>query len=371
MIDSSWLRRRLHTLARTRVEEYDVPGEDALSLVKGLGLDFKDVIKLDANENLMLPREFAASELCQLSKFLDTRIYPLNEKAQLTSALADYLDVNTNQIVIGNSSDDILEIIARVFLKGRVGTVSITPTFEMYKVITHNFGHNYIEVPLRKDFTLDAEDLLEACDELTHICFLCSPNNPTGNQFSLSQVKSLVEKFNGLVVIDEAYVEYGRYSLVSEVKNYDNIIVLRTFSKAFGLAGLRVGYAVTSQKIASELKRIQLPYNVNMVSLEMARRILKRFDQVETSIERIKIERSRLIKEMKNIPGVFPYDSNANFIFFRTLRSSRQVRDHLAQNAILIRCYDSQDLANYLRVTVGTKDMNNRFLEVLKEVMDV
>jgi histidinol-phosphate aminotransferase len=226
-------------------------------------------------------------------------------------------------------------------------------------------------VPLRRDFTLDAEDLLKACDEFSHICFLCSPNNPTGNQFSLSQVKSLVEKFNGLVVIDEAYVEYGKYSLVSEVKNYDNIIVLRTFSKAFGLAGLRVGYAVTSQKIASELKRIQLPYNVNSISLEMARRILKRFDQVEISVEKIKVERYRLIEEMKNIPGVFPYDSDANFIFFRTLRSSRQVRDQLAQKAILIRCYNSHDLANYLRVTVGTKEMNNRFLRALKEVMDV
>lgn len=366
MADSIWLKQQLEKKGKS--EQYDIPGEDTVTLAERLGLDLKDIIKLDANENFMLSKEFITSELNQLSKLLDTRLYPLNQKTKLTNALSEYLEINPNQIVIGNSSDDVLEIIARAFLKRRTNAISISPTFEMYKIITYFYSKKYIEIPLKKDFSLNTQTLLDACNASTHVCFLCSPNNPTGNQFPLEQVKRLAENFNGLLVVDEAYVEYSPYSLIKQIDNFNNLIILRTFSKAYGLAGLRIGYAVTNQKIASVLKSIQLPYNVNIVSLEMALRMLKRFNQVKDSIDKIKFERNRLIESMKKISGIFPYPSDSNFILFRTLRSSRQVRDELAERAIIIRYYNSAKLQNYLRVTVGTKEMNDKFLEVLKEI---
>jgi len=365
---NTWLKRQLSDVGG--VEEYDVPGEGVLLLAKRLGLDVKDVVKLDANENFMLPRELLASELCQLSSFLDARLYPLDQKNRLVATLAEFLDVAPNQIVIGNSSDDALETVARVFLRGGENAVSVTPTFVMYRVITNNLGHKFIEVPLKEDFSLDPDDILNACERSTHICFLCSPNNPAGNQFPVEQVKTLAERFDGLLVIDEAYVEYAPCSIVSLTKEYENLVVLRTFSKAFGLAGLRIGYAVASPEIASALRRIQLPYNVNTVSLELALRVLKRLDLVRAAVEKVKIERARLIEAMRHISGVLPYPSDSNFILFRTAKEARRIRDDLAERAILIRYYDSPGLENYLRVTVGTEEMNDRFLEALREIMD-
>jgi len=351
------------------VKEY-VPSEDALSLAKRLGLGMKDIVKLDQNENFLLPLEFMASELCQLSRFLDPRLYPLDEKTRLVDALTGYLDVSPDQIVIGNSSDEVLETVARVFLRGEGSAISIAPTFVMYRIITTNLGHRFIEVPLKEGFSLSVENLLGACEKSTRICFLCSPNNPTGNQFPLEQVRMLADRFDGLLVLDEAYVEFAPYSAVNLVKEYDNLIVLRTFSKAFGLAGLRIGYAAASPEIASALKKVQLPYSVNILSLEMAIRVLKRLDMVSAAIEKVKAERTRLIEAMKRIPGVVPYPSDSNFIFFRTSREARQVAEDLAQRAVLIRYYSSPGLENHLRVTVGTPEMNTRFFEALKEVSD-
>lgn len=368
MTESSWLNREIGRMGDLAVENYDVPGEGALLLAKKLGKAFEDVAKLDANENFMMPRDLIRSQLGELSTFLDTRLYPLDQQSRLSEALEEYTGANRNRIVIGNSSDELLELLSRVFLKKGTSAISISPTFSMYKVITQTLGRKYIEVPLGPSFDLDVEDILNTCDKSTHVCFICSPNNPTGNQFPLKQVESLARGFNGLLVIDEAYVEFAEYSLVQRINQLNNVIILRTFSKAFGLAGLRIGYAVTSPKIASIMKRFQLPYNVNSFSLEMALRMLHHLDQVKASIEKVKTERNRLIEYMMNIPNVKPYSSEANFVFFKTTKLSRRVGDALAQKAILVRYYNSQELKHHLRMTIGTEEMNERFLKSLKEI---
>ena len=366
---ASWVNRQISR--GHRVVEYSVPGEAINSLAKRLGVKAEDIVKLDANENFMLPREFMASEMCQLSKNLDTRLYPTDQKTRLTTAVADYLNIQSDQVVIGNSSDDILEISSRAFLKERdVTVVSITPTFVMYQVITSELGHRLIEVPLRDDFTLDVDKIMDACERSTHILFLCSPNNPTGNQFHADQVRELAEKFEGLLIVDEAYVDYAPHSVIGLTEEHENVIVLRTFSKAFGLAGLRIGYAVTNPRIAATLKAIQPPYNVNVVSLELALRALTRIDEVRAAVDRTKAERDLLIGNVRGIPGLVPYPSDANFVLLKTPRPARQIRDDLAEKGILVRCYDSSSLSNHMRVTVGTRQMNGRFIRALEEVMD-
>ena len=368
MTESSWLNREIGRMGGLAVENYDVPGEGALLLAKKLGKAFEEIAKLDANENFMLPRNFVMSQLRELSNFLDTRLYPLDQQSRLSEAIEEYTGAKHNRTVIGNSSDELLELISRIFLKRGTSAISISPTFSMYKVITQTLGRKFIEVPLGPDFELDVGDILNACEKSTHVCFICSPNNPTGNQFPLEQVESLAREFNGLLVVDEAYVEFAEHSLVERIGDLNNVIILRTFSKAFGLAGLRIGYAVTSPKITSILKRFQLPYNVNSVSLEMALRMLHNMDQVKRCIDKVKTERIRLIKDMTNIPHVVPYSSEANFIFFKTTKLSRRARDAFAEKAILVRCFDSPELKHHLRMTIGTEEMNERFLKNLKEI---
>ena len=368
MTESSWLNKEIGRMGGLPVENYDVPGESVLLLAKKLGKAFEETAKLDANENFMLPRDLVMSKLRELSKFLDTRLYPLDQQLRLFEALEGYTGAHRSRIVIGNGSDELLELLSRVFLKRGTSAISISPTFSMYKVITQTLGREFIEVPLGPGFELDVGDILSACEKSTHVCFICSPNNPTGNQFPLEQVESLAREFNGLLVVDEAYVEFAEHSLVERIGQLNNVIILRTFSKAFGLAGLRIGYAVTSPKVASILKRFQLPYNVNSVSLEMALLMLHNLDQVKTGIEKVKTERTRLIKSMTSIPHVVPYSSEANFIFLKTTRLSARVRDALAEKAILVRCFDSLELKHHLRMTIGTKEMNERFLKTLREI---
>ena len=368
MTESSWLNKEIGKMGGLAVEKYDVSGEGALLLAKKLSKAFEEITKLDANENFMLPGDFVRSQLCELSNFLDARVYPLDQQTRLSEALEKYTGTTRNRIVVGNSSDELLELLSRIFLKRGTSAISISPTFSMYKVITQTLGRKFIEVPLGPNFELDVGDILNTCDGSTHVCFICSPNNPTANQFPLEQVESLARAFNGLLVVDEAYVEFAEHSLIERISKFNNVIMLRTFSKAFGLAGLRIGYAVTSPKIASIMKRFQLPYNVNSVSLEMAIRMLQHLDQVKASVEKVKMERNRLIKEMANIPHVVPYSSEANFIFFKTTKLSRRVRDTLAQKAILVRCFDSPELKNHLRMTIGTREMNEKFLKSLKEI---
>jgi len=366
---ASWVNRQIS--CGDRLVEYDVPGEGINSLAKRLGVKTEDIMKLDANENFMLPREFMASEMFHLSKNLDTRLYPTDQKTRLASAIANYLNIQSDQVVIGNSSDDILEITSRVFLKEKdVTAISVTPTFVMYQVIASNLGHRLIEVPLRDDFTLDVDKVMDACERSTHVLFLCSPNNPTGKQFPADQVRELADKFEGILIVDEAYVEYAPHSVIGLTKEYENIVVLRTFSKAFGLAGLRIGYAVTNQKIAATLKAIQLPYNINVVSLELALRALTRIDEVRAAVDLVKAERNLLIGNVKAIPGLVPYPSDANFVLLKTPRRARQIRDDLAEKRVLVRCYNSSSLSNYMRVTVGTRQMNTAFVRALGEIMD-
>ena len=362
-----WLSQRLKLSERLRPY---VPGESVAELAKRLGKPATEIVKLDANENFLYPKEILASTLCQLSSSLDPRLYPTDEKEELTEALSRHLNVSAQQIVLGNSSDELLELVARVFLGENEEAISIYPTFAMYRIITNTLGHGITEVPLRKDFELDSRSLLKACNGPTVLCFLCSPNNPTGNQFPPEEVRSFAEEFDGLMLVDEAYVEFAPYSLVNLAGEVENLIVLRTFSKAFGLAGMRIGYAVAPPRIASTLMRIQLPYNINVMSLRMATAVLKHSQVLSSTIQGVKAERSWLYETLRKIPQVVAYPSETNFILFRTLRPSVKVAEALKERGVLVRSFgDTQGLEGCLRVTVGTREMNSQFLAALEGVL--
>jgi histidinol-phosphate aminotransferase len=362
----NWLEAKLEKLQS--IKEY-VPKYYPEVLAKQLGIDIGKLIRFDKNENLFIPKAFLSEILKELTEEIDPRFYPQREKTALTEKLVDYLNVPVECIILGNGSDELIETIVRTFLEANEEAISIIPTFAMYRIIVKNNGNAFKETYLREDFSLNVEDLLSKTSSKTILCFLCSPNNPTGNQFSIESVREIIEKFSGLVVVDEAYVEYAPYSVKDMIKKYENLIVLRTFSKAFGLAGLRIGYGLASSNVVSALKKIQLPFNINKVSLQLAHTLINKRKIVDSAVKKLKVERERFIRKLNKISGVKAFPSDANFILFKTVKETDTVVSELTNQGILIRDIGNiLNMGRCLRVTIGPPEMNNKFLNALTAI---
>jgi histidinol-phosphate aminotransferase len=363
-----WINKRLKEAVRI---EYTL-GEGLDVIAQRIGMKVEDLIRLNANENLFIPRSFLSELLKETADEVDMRTYPRLEERHLIEALSTYLKIPSSYLVVGNGSDPLIETIVTSFIRDSEQVISVSPTFGMYKVITMNHGYEYIDVPLNDDFSLDPDMLLAQVNNRTRLCFLASPNNPFGNQFEIASVKRIIEEFQGIVIIDEAYVHFAPYSFIDLIEDYDNLILLRTFSKAFGLAGLRVGYSIAQPEISSVLKKIQLPFNCNKLSLVIARRILGQSKIVNESVQQIIRERDKLFTDLKKITGVRPVPSDANFILFSTQKDPEKIYSDLQNRGILIRIYRNiVDQRTFLRVTVGPPEINQRFIEALTELCDV
>jgi len=364
---AEWIRQRL----KETVREVYVPSGDAVPAMPAGGLNSKDLVRLDANENLLFPRPLVSAVLREVVDEVDVRTYPRLEEERLNEAIADYLNFPSTQIVVSNGSDPLIESCVKAFLRGDEEAISISPTFAMYKIITRNHGFDYVEVPLNEDFSLNVDVFLSKVKANTVLCFLNSPNNPTGNQFPLADVKKIIEAFNGFVVIDEAYVDFAPYSVLDLIEKSENLIVLRTFSKAFGLAGLRIGCSLSNSEVTDALKRVQLPFNVNKVSLATARKILEHREVIADVVSLVKSERGRLFRRMAKISGVTPFKSDANFIFFKTEKDPEKIYYGLQKKGLLIRRFKSiLERGEFLRVTVGLPEMNASFTDSLKELYE-
>ena len=367
MSAAEWIRRRLKEVAR---EEY-VPSEDAVPTIPDGVLNRNDLVRLNANENLLFPPSLLSIVLREVADEVDVRTYPRLEEEHLIEALADYLNFPSTQIVVSNGSDPLIESCIKAFLKGNEEAISISPTFAMYKIITKNHGFDYVDVPLNEDFSLNADVFLSKVNANTVLCFLNSPNNPTGNQFPLADVKKIIEAFKGFIVIDEAYVDFAPYSVLDLIEKYENLIVLRTFSKAFGLAGLRIGYSLSNSEVTNALKRIQLPFNVNKVSLVVARKVLEHREVIADVVTLVKSERNKLFRRMDQITGVTAYNSDTNFILFKTEKDPEIIYHGLQKKGLLIRRFKNiLEKGEFLRITVGLPEMNKNFTDSLKELCE-
>jgi histidinol-phosphate aminotransferase len=280
------------------------------------------------------------------------------------------LGLPADNIVVGNGGDEILERIAHLFLEKGEQAITISPTFSMYRFAVNLQKAKLIEIPLKNDFSLDFDRLLSSVTTRTKILFLCSPNNPTGNQFGIDEIKSLAEGFPGVIVVDEAYVEFADYSAISLIKKYENLIVVRTFSKAFGLAGLRLGYGVADVEIAKALSEcVSPPFAVNTVSLKVGAKILENIKIVEHAIQRVKAEREKMVKALNGIDGVKAFNSKANFVLFKTEKPLGYVYNGLLQKGVLVRKIGTVlSFQNCFRATVGLPWMNAKLVDALKEV---
>ena len=363
-----WLKHILGEAQRLSV--YDV-GETIEGLARKLNKNSSEILKLNSNENFFVSKEFLKNLLDEVIEEIDPRIYPRDEKTELKEALSKYVNVSPDQIIVGTGSDQLIDLISRALLRHGDITLTITPTFSMYERCVRIQGAELITVPLRKDFSLDVKKILDARSH-AKIIFLCSPNNPTANQFEVEEIRLLMDEFDGLIVVDEAYVEFSERTIVPFVEKSENLVVLRTFSKALGLAGLRLGYAVSNSDLASTLsQRFQMPYAATLTGLKMAIKLLERMNIIKDAVTKLKGERGKLIKRINGIVGAHAFNSQTNFVLMRVDRSSDEVYEALLDRGIIIRNLGRVlHLENCLRVTVPAPAMIDRFITELKGVFD-
>ncbi|MDQ1280855.1 MAG: histidinol-phosphate aminotransferase [Thermoproteota archaeon] len=361
---SGWLEERLKEIQG--LEQYSI--EDSLAeLITGMGPN--SFTKLDANENFFIPISTLKSIFKEVSRDLDPRVYPISEEKILVNELKDHFGFDSDQIVIGNGADQIIELIAKAFLKDSESAVAIKPTFSMYSVTVNSLRKKYIEVPLNDDFSLNIDALLSRVTKKTVVCFICTPNNPTANQFKISEIERFTEEFEGIVALDEAYVEFAPYSMIKLVDRFENLIVLRTFSKVFGLAGMRVGYSVANSRLSSVLMRIKPPYNINSFSLRAALGILREKSTVNRALLRLKVERNLLIERLNRIQGIKAFSSDTNFVLFNIHGDSNYVFKELLGRRILVKNVGRILSQNgYLRTSVGLPEMNAKLLNALEDI---
>ncbi len=329
-----------------------------------------ETLKLDSNENFVINKQFQKELLDGAKKISDIREYPLGRTEKLIESLSKYLKISSSMIGIGNGSDQILDLILANFCNKKTRILTSDPTFGFVEERCKLYSIPTTKIPFSKDMTLNLEKFLEKSKN-ADLLYLDSPNNPTGFQFPKKDLQKLIKNFQGPVIIDEAYVEFGDYSLLNMVKTQNNLIVVRTFSKEFGLAGLRLGYFVSSKEFADAFTRvIQYPYPVNTIAIESGILALQKSKQMKDAASLIKIERKRIIDNLRKTDTFEVFDSKANFVLFDAKGAERRIYTALVEQGITIRKLGKIGKhKGCLRVTVGTKEMNSKFLLAIRDLL--
>lgn len=323
-------------------------------------------IKLDSNENFALDRDFVASVAAEAARQVDLREYPLDQLDELYSQLARYAGVNTKCVAAGSGSDQIIELLLST-LASRRATV-FAPTFSYFINRCELHGIKVDQVPLKRDFTLDKKTFVKSAKK-SDLVYICSPNNPTGNQIDSKTAIDIIDSLEDkLILVDEAYVDFADYSLSADATRRDNVVVLRTLSKAFGLAGARVGYMVANEKFVRTFRStIQSPYPISTLSLAIASGVLARADHVRQTIKSVREERDRVFARLSELQGIKVFSSDANFLFIEAGRNYPAISSALKSSGIAVK--ELGNVAGHrgcMRATIGTREMNDKFLQCVE-----
>lgn len=342
----------VQNLIRENIKNLD-PYASARDEFKGASTN---MIFLDANEN---PYDTGLNR------------YPDPQQSQVKELLAKQKRVSGAQILLGNGSDEILDLIFRVFCEPKEDAVIVLPpTYGMYKVLANTNDVDLITIPLLESFQPNVEEILNVQNEQTKILFLCSPNNPTANSFESELVEKLIREFKGIVVIDEAYIDFSREeSWLSRLSEFSNLIVTQTLSKSYGLAGLRLGICYASQEIISVLNKIKPPYNINQLTQEAALKALRNQEKIQVEVAEIISERDQLANDLQKVDLVETiYPSDANFLLVKVDNADKRYKQLIDQE-IVVRNRSNQILCeNCLRFTVGTANENKKLIDILKSL---
>ncbi len=297
--------------------------------------------------------------------------YPDNKHTELKKVVSDIKNVNINQVIFGNGTDEILDLIVRVFCKpSEDKIITLPPTYGMYDIIAKTNGVENIEIPLKSDFSIDKNEILKLSSKKTKILFLCSPNNPTGNSFDTNNLTDLIKSFKGIVVVDEAYIDFSsKQSLISLIEDNNNLIITQTMSKAYGLAGIRLGMGFSNEKIINYLNKIKPPYNINVLTERKALEELNKIDEIEKNISIVLDQRNLLVSCLEKLDFVKKiYKSDANFLLVKVDNADLRY-NQLLEKGIVVRNRSNQPLCqNCLRITIGTKNENTSLIKTLNEL---
>lgn len=353
---NDWLEKRLTKLST--FESYKKPEK------------IVNAIKLDSNENKVLGKRLSTNFAIQSAKNIDLREYPMEHLDIFYDKLQKYCNIDKKYLAVGNGSDQIIDLILSVVGKNQEMTTFVpTFTYVINRCQLYDIKVNSIFLDI-KDNSLNKKKFIKTAKN-SNIIYICSPNNPTGNQFDEETVKEIIDNLkNKLIILDEAYVEFGKYSMSKNIIDLENVVILRTFSKAFGLAGARIGYLISNEKFANIFKKtIQSPYPVNSISLSIASKMLAKSKCVMKVVEDIKKEREQLFKKIVDIKSLKVYESDANFIFIQAGNKYDSILKELKKERMIVKEFGNiGQRKGCLRYTIGTKEMNEKFSIIIENI---
>ena len=330
----------------------------------------QDAVKLDSNENYVISKQFQNDILSSARKNSDVREYPLGGVERLIQMISKFIKIPSSMIGVGNGSDQILDLILSNFASKQTKVLTSNPTFGFFEERCKLYSIPLITIPFSNDMELNIKDFVKQSKN-ADILYLDSPNNPTGFQFSKNELQKLIKSFNGFVIIDEAYGEFGDYSLANLVKTQENLIVVQTLSKSFGLAGLRLGYFISNKKFTDVFMNVlQYPYPLSTITIESGILALEKSNLMKDAADNIKIERKRIIETLSKYEAFEVFDSKANFVLFDACGVYKRVYSALVEQGISIRKLGKIGThEGCLRVTIGTKEMNSKFLLAIRDLL--
>jgi histidinol-phosphate aminotransferase len=338
------------------LKEYSVPQD-------------KYEVKLNQNESPYdVPKDLKEEIIKQMMN-TDWNRYPSRTAIPLVEAISEYTNFPKEGIVAANASNEIIQGIFQAICDPGDKMVAISPGFAIYPYLSQIMDLNLAEVPLLEDFSFDVPAIIKEGKD-AKLVVLALPNNPTGTTISNEQIEEIAQNINGIFVVDEAYFEFSKKTAISLLDKYDNIIIIRTLSKAFGLAGLRLGYLLTNADIASAVQKAKLPFSVGIFGQIAGEILLKKNEYIKDVVKKILDEKEKVFSELEGIPTIEPVPSFTNFILFRTQKiSGKELFEEMYRRGVLLRFFNTPRLKDTLRVTIGKPDQNEIFLKTLKEVL--
>lgn len=347
-----------------KFEEYKaVPSAYDIALENNVAMNKVD--KLDANENVFGPSIKLYDEL---SRFKGYQYYPDPEYKRLRNEIGKYADISRDYIMLGSGGDELIDLLLRLILEPRDEVINSPPTFGSYSTSTILNRGILVEIPRNSDFSINTRAILKAVNDKTKLIILCNPNNPTGNLTDIRDIKKIL-KTGKLVLVDEAYFEFSKQTALPYIKKYPNLIILRTFSKWAGIAGLRIGYMIASPYLIKQLAKIKSPYNVNVAAEIGGMIALDDIKYQRGIIQGIIKEKKRLCKNLSENTDIVTYSSYANFIFIQVKDSIfPDLKLSFQKNKIAVRSYDTALTRKAFRITIGTPVQNKRILKIINSV---
>ena len=320
-------------------------------------------VKLDANEG---NKDLFKDLIKDIGDDFYLNLYPDDNYTQLKEAIVNYIGCKIENISVGNGSSELLDLCVKTFVDTNELILSLDPTFSMYSIYAKIVNSRYIGAGEGNDFTINVDDVIKSIKENDpKLTIICNPNNPTGTTIKRDDVLRIVKSTDNVVIVDEAYMEFSNESVVDEIENYDNLIVVKTMSKAFSMAGIRTGYLIANEELVKTIEKVRPPYNLNSISALLATKALKQKDKMLSYVENLKVEREKIYEKLLDM-GVKAYKSGANFVFFSSPIDN--LAEKLIDNDVLIRKFGGK-LDNYYRVTVGSPKENEAFLNAMKKIV--